>query len=124
MASLLIFTSVLATISLLVVPIFVLYRQKTLQAKRESTQKEVTESSAEISVLVKKLASGLPDSIILPHDSAFEESLNCYWAQQECEGMLDELTPLASPPQIIGSLYTLRRNLSFLSTNQSSWHDM
>lgn len=124
MASLPLSAFVIATISLIVIPIFGLYRQKTLQAKKESTQKEVTRSSAEPSLLVKRLASNLPNSIILPHDSAFEASISSYWAQQECEGMLDEITFLASPLSIIGSLSTTRRRLPLLFTNQNSWHEM
>ena len=37
-------------------------------------------------MLGKSLASKLPDSVILPHDvAAFKQSMNSYWAQQECE---------------------------------------
>ena len=32
------------------------------------------------------LAKALPDDVILPHDAtSFEQSINAYWAQQECE---------------------------------------
>lgn len=37
-------------------------------------------------MLSESLASALPDSIIFPHDAAaFKQSMNSYWAQQECE---------------------------------------
>ena len=37
-------------------------------------------------MLSKKLASALPDSVILPHSAAaFEQSMNSYWAKQESE---------------------------------------
>lgn len=36
--------------------------------------------------LCKSLASSLPDSIIFPRDvAAFKQSMNSYWAKQECE---------------------------------------
>jgi FAD/FMN-containing dehydrogenase len=45
-----------------------------------------TSSSPETTILCKNLASALPDSVIFPHDAtAFGQSMNSYWAQQECE---------------------------------------
>ncbi|KAF2804894.1 FAD-binding domain-containing protein [Mytilinidion resinicola] len=38
------------------------------------------------SMISKSLASALPDSVIFPRGAAsFEQSMNSYWAQQECE---------------------------------------
>ncbi len=37
-------------------------------------------------MLGKGLASALPDSVVLPHDTAaFKQLMGSYWAQQECE---------------------------------------
>ena len=43
-------------------------------------------SSPEPTMLSKSLALALPDSVIFPQDiAAFKQSMNSYWAQQECE---------------------------------------
>ncbi|KAF2495883.1 FAD binding domain protein [Lophium mytilinum] len=47
---------------------------------------DLTSNSLEPSMFVKRLAAALPDSVISPHDAtAFRQSMNSYWAQQECE---------------------------------------
>lgn len=79
----------IAMIFLLISSIIFMFRQRAsqnLQAAKKSHQAELPTSSAEPSVLSKRLALALPDSVILPHDvAAFEQSMNSYWAQQECE---------------------------------------
>lgn len=74
---------------LIIFSTLILRRQRAsqnLQAVRKSNQLELTNSLPEPTMLSKSLASALPDSVILPHDAAaFEQSMNSYWAQQECE---------------------------------------
>lgn len=74
---------------LIIFSILILRRQRasqTLQVVKKSNQLELMNSLPEPTMLSKSLASALPDSVILPHDAAaFEQSMNSYWAQQECE---------------------------------------
>ena len=79
-----------ATILLIIISFFAVRRIRTsytLQAaKKQPDHLDFTSSSPEPTVLSKSLASALPDSVILPHDAAvFKQSMNTYWAQQECE---------------------------------------
>lgn len=47
---------------------------------------DLMSSSPEPPLVSKSLASALPDNVIFPHDFvAFRESMNSYWAKQECE---------------------------------------
>ena len=58
----------------------------TLQATKQPDHLQLTSNLPEPTNLSKKLASVLPDSVIFPHDAAaFKQSMNSYWAQQECE---------------------------------------
>lgn len=74
---------------LIIFSILILRRQRasqTLQVVKKPDQLELMNSLPELTMLSKSLASALPDSVILPHDAAaFEQSMNSYWAQQECE---------------------------------------
>jgi len=78
-----------ATTLLIIFSIFIMRRQQTsqiLQAVEKSDQLDLMNRLPEPTRLSKSLASALPDSVILPHDAAaFEQSMNSYWAQQECE---------------------------------------
>ena len=78
-----------ATALLIVISIYVIRRLQTsytLQAARKPDHLDSTSSSPEPTLLSKRLASVLPDSVIFPHDTvAFKQSMNSYWAQQECE---------------------------------------
>lgn len=41
---------------------------------------------SEPSILIKAPTAALPDSLIFPHNAAsFKQSMEAYWAQQECE---------------------------------------
>ena len=88
MASQLLSASV-ATTLLLIIFIFILRRLRTshsLQAAKKPNHLDPTSSLHEFTVLSKGLALALPDSITFPHDAAaFKQSMNSYWAQQECE---------------------------------------
>ena len=88
MASQLLSTSA-ATTLLIVISIFIMRRlrtSQTLQAAKKPNHIDLTSSLPEPTMLSKSLASALPDSIIFPHDAAaFKQSMNSYWAQQECE---------------------------------------
>jgi len=54
----------------------------------EYEHKEISSSSVQPTILTKNLASALPESVILPQDSAaFTQSQNSYWAQQEREAV-------------------------------------
>lgn len=81
--------AVAATTFLGIVSIFIKRRlrtSQTLQADKKPDHLDLTSSSPEPNMLSKSLASALPDSVILPHDAAaFKQSMNSYWAQQECE---------------------------------------
>jgi FAD/FMN-containing dehydrogenase len=79
MASQLVLASA-ATTLLIIVSILIMRR------RRPSSPSIVTSSSPETTILCKNLASALPDSVIFPRDTtAFGQSMNSYWAQQECE---------------------------------------
>ncbi|MCJ1480026.1 hypothetical protein MMC06_000180 [Schaereria dolodes] len=59
---------------------------QSLQAAKKSDGMDLMSSLPEPTMLSKSLASALPDSVIFPHDTtAFKQSMNSYWAQQECE---------------------------------------
>ena len=79
-------TLLLAIIS---ISIFIMRRLRTaqtLQATEKPNHVNLTSGPPEPTMLSKSLASALPDSVILPHDAAtFKQSINSYWAQQECE---------------------------------------
>ena len=78
-----------ATTLLIIISIFIMRHlptSKTLQAAKKPDHLEFASSSPEPTMLSKSLASALPDSVIFPHDAAaFKQSMNAYWAQQECE---------------------------------------
>lgn len=78
-----------ATTLLVIISVYILRRLRTsytLQAAKQPDHLEHTSSLPEPTILCKNLASVLPDSVILPHDAAaFTQSMNSYWAQQECE---------------------------------------
>lgn len=77
-----------ATTLLIVISLFIMRRlrtSKTLQATKKPDHLDLT-SSPEPTILSKSLAMALPDSVIFSHDAAaFKQSMNSYWAQQECE---------------------------------------
>ncbi|KAK9368427.1 hypothetical protein V1509DRAFT_91133 [Lipomyces kononenkoae] len=81
-------SSAATTLLIIVISIFVVRRrnsQTSLTAKKVIPL-DVTSSSLEPTTLSKSLASALPDIVIFPHDAAaFKQSMNSYWAQQECE---------------------------------------
>ncbi len=59
---------------------------RTLQAAKEPDPLNLRSGLPEPTLLGKRLTSALPDSVIFPHDAAaFKQSMNSYWAQQECE---------------------------------------
>lgn len=74
---------------LIIFSIFIMRRQRTsqtLQAVDKSDQLDLMSSLPEPTMLSKNLSTALPDSVVLPHDAAaFEQLMNSYWAQQECE---------------------------------------
>jgi hypothetical protein len=77
------------TTLLIIVSIFImrwLRTSQTPQAAKMVDHLNLTSSLPEPTMLSKSLASALPDSVIFPHDTAaFKQSMNSYWAQQECE---------------------------------------
>lgn len=88
MASHLLFV-IAATTILIIVSNFIMRRlrtSQTLQAAKKPDHLDLTSSSLEPTMLSKSLALALPNSVIFPHDAAaFKQSMNSYWAQQECE---------------------------------------
>ena len=78
-----------ATMFLVIISVYIVRRLQTsytLQAAKKPDHLDFTSSLPKPTVLCKTLASVLPDSVIFPHDAAeFEQSMNSYWAQQECE---------------------------------------
>ena len=90
MASELLSASV-ATIFLFIVSLFILRRLRpshTLQDASKAENMSPESSSIESTVLSRNLASALSDCVIFPHNAAaFKQSMNSYWAQQECEVM-------------------------------------
>lgn len=77
------------TTLLIIISIFIMrcfQPSQTLEAAKKLDQLDSTSSLPEPTMLSKSLASALPDSVIFPHDTAaFKQSMNSYWAQQECE---------------------------------------
>lgn len=65
-------------------------------------------------MLSERLASALPESIIFPHDAAFERSMKSYWAQQECEGMFFRIAHLCCKSNFRVHVRDLRRSCYFL----------
>lgn len=78
-----------ATTILVVVSVFIMRRlliSLTPQTLKKPDHLGLISSSAEPRRVGKSLASALPDIVIFPRDvAAFKESMNSYWAQQECE---------------------------------------
>ena len=75
---------------LVIISVYIVRRLRTsytLQAaKKPDHHLDFTNTLPEPTILCKTLASVLPDSVIFPHDAAeFKQSMNSYWAQQECE---------------------------------------
>lgn len=71
--------------------LFILIRCRLLpsyiiQAEKKSDSENLPTSLPEPTMLSRSLASALGDSVILPHETtAFKQSMESYWAQQECE---------------------------------------
>ena len=80
--------AVVGTALIVIVSTFMIRRlrnQQTIQAAKPD-HKDLKGNSPEPSELCKSLASVLPDAVILPQDTAaFKQSMQSYWAQQECE---------------------------------------
>ncbi len=71
------------TTLLIIISIFLMRRLRPLN---KPDNLDLTGSPPEPTMLSKSLASALPYSVVFPHDTAaFEQSMNSYWAQQECE---------------------------------------
>ena len=82
-------TSSAAIALLVIITVYILrYVQSSFipQAEKESVQLDLIESSPEFTAVCDALASALPESVITPqNESAFKQSMNSYWAQQERE---------------------------------------
>ena len=76
---------------LIIVSVLIMRRvrnSKNLQASKEYNFVDLTNGLPEPTMLSKRLASALPNSVIFPHNAvAFKRSINSYWAQQECEAV-------------------------------------
>lgn len=77
-------------VAVLLVIVTSFFIRRSLQAFQEiqaaKRLEHVLMKSPEPSMLSRNLASALSDSVIFPHDvAAFKQSMNSYWAQQECE---------------------------------------
>ncbi|ERF69174.1 hypothetical protein EPUS_01131 [Endocarpon pusillum Z07020] len=91
MVSRLLSVSVTTTL-LIIISVFIMRRLRSSLSLRDTKKPDRpdrpdrTGSSPERAMLSRRLASALPDSVILPHDdAAFKQSMGSYWAQQECE---------------------------------------
>ena len=80
--------SVVTTL-LIFMSIFIMRRlrnSQTLQTVKEPNHLDLIDNLPALTALSKSLGSALPDSVIFPHNTAaFKQSMNSYWAQQECE---------------------------------------
>ena len=89
MTSQLLSASAATTLLFIVIYVLIMRRLRTSQtrpAAKKPDHRDFTSSLPEPTILSKSLASALPDSVIFPHDTAaFKQSMNSYWAQQECE---------------------------------------
>ena len=82
MASQLLVVASIATTILIAFSVFMM-RQRSSQIVDPPDHMS---SLSEPTMLCKSLTSALPENVILPHDAAaFKQSMNAYWAQQECE---------------------------------------
>ena len=84
------FTLISTTLLLLLVISAILVRRPHISRSKHNTEKlqppGLSNSFLEPAVFINHLVSELLDCVILPHNvSAFEQSKNSYWAQQECE---------------------------------------
>jgi len=88
MDSQLLAASALTTL-LIIISFFImrwLRTSQTLQPAKKADHLDFMNGSPEPTMLSQSLASALPDSVVFPHNaSAFKQSMNSYWAQQECE---------------------------------------
>ena len=74
-----------ATTFLALIPIAIYIMRRFLTPQSPPPAAETSFQAPE-SPLSKFLASALPNSVILPqHGAAFKQSMNFYWAAQECE---------------------------------------
>ena len=72
----------IVTILLVLISTFILRRSQTSQVEHN----DLLSSSSEPTKLTQSLASALPHSVVHSNDTtAFKQSMNSYWAQQECE---------------------------------------
>lgn len=77
-------TAILITLSVLTIRL--LRTSLIPQTPKKSHPLDLISSSPEPSRISKSLASALPDEVFFPRDvAAFRESINSYWAKQECE---------------------------------------
>ncbi|KAL9084581.1 MAG: hypothetical protein Q9165_008006 [Trypethelium subeluteriae] len=79
--------SAITTLLLIFASNYIIHHVRSLRGTKRPDHLDLASNSTESAVLLSnRLASALPDSIILPDDAAaFEQSMNSYWAQQECE---------------------------------------
>lgn len=78
----------IVTAILIALSILIIHLRTSLipQTPKKSHPLDLISSSPEPSQISKSLASALPDEVFFPRDvAAFRESINSYWAQQECE---------------------------------------
>ena len=77
------------TALLIIIAFFVIRRLRSSQkpqAAKSSSRLEPKSSFVKPTILGKTLASALPDNVILQHDTtAFQQSMDAHWAQQERE---------------------------------------
>ena len=79
----------ITTTLLIIISMFVMRRRRllqSLQAMEIPVDLDVKTGLPEPTVLSRNLGSALPDIVIYPYNAiTFKQSMNSYWAQQECE---------------------------------------
>ena len=77
------------TTLLIAISVFIMRNVRTsqiLRAAKRTEHPDPMSSLPEPTALCRSFESALPHSLIFPHNAAaFKQSMNSYWAQQECE---------------------------------------
>ncbi|KAI9715744.1 MAG: hypothetical protein M1812_005742 [Candelaria pacifica] len=110
------FVTSAAVMLLVICSVLVIRRQRnfqSLQSAEKSAHSSLTASLLEQDELSKCLASALPNSVTLPHDvAAFKQSMNSYWAQQECEVVPACVVQPRDVQELCTAVNVIRRNYS------------
>ena len=81
-------SALVATVLVIIISLFITryLRSSLIPVAEKQERLDLTNDASEPTMLTRSLASALPDSVIIPRDAVtFKQSMNSYWAEQECE---------------------------------------